>query len=76
MSIKIVQNYDSSILTKLQNENGKLVVRASITASDQIPLGPGSCSYDPASATGVLIARREKTPTEMTSQIFQTGIIP
>lgn len=59
-----------------RDDNGKLVVRTVINASDQQPLGPGSCSYDPASATGILIARREKTSTAMTSQILQTGMMP
>jgi hypothetical protein len=36
---------------------GKLVVRASVTASD-VPAGTGACGYDPASNTGMLLARR------------------
>lgn len=36
--------------------DGKLVVRASITASDLS--STGSCGYDPASMTGIVLARR------------------
>ncbi|MBV6395406.1 MAG: hypothetical protein HFACDABA_00982 [Anaerolineales bacterium] len=56
--------------------NGNLIVRAVATASDQLPLGPGACSYDPASATGVLIVRREKVEGYMVAGIFTTGLKP
>jgi hypothetical protein len=55
---------------------GKLKVRASITASDQMPLGPGACGYDPASETGVLMTRRHKARTWMTASIHTTGVKP
>ncbi len=38
--------------------SGSLKVLASVTASDLAPNGPGSCGYDPGSATGIVIARR------------------
>ncbi len=55
---------------------GRLKVRATITASDTMPLGPGACTYDPASATGVLLVRRHKERGLMTASIHSTGMRP
>lgn len=69
-----IESMDPPLLKR--DDNGKLVVRAIVNASDQQPLGPGSCSYDPVSATGILIARREKTSTGMNSFIYATKVMP
>jgi len=55
---------------------GGLEVRAVITASDQDRIGPAACSYDPDSATGVLIGRRYKSPGFMSIFIHTTGVHP
>lgn len=55
---------------------GELVVRASVDASDLAPLGPGSCGYDPASATGIVFARRVKSVGELVSTLHATGLRP
>ena len=55
---------------------GRLKVRATITASDTMPLGPGACTYDQASATGVLLVRRHKERGLMTASIHSTGMRP
>ncbi len=36
--------------------SGKLIVVAKVTASDLAPAGPGSCTYDPNSVTGIIVA--------------------
>lgn len=69
-----VESLDPPALKR--DDDGRLIVRAVATASDQSPLGPGACSYDPASATGVLIVRREKVEGYMVAGIFTTGLRP
>ena len=59
-----------------RDEEGRLKVRASITASDQNPLGPGACGHDPASATGVVLVRRHKSEGGMTASMHSTGVKP
>jgi len=63
---------------RLARDNaGKLRVRASITMSDVVATGgPGSCGYDPASATGVLIARRVLGQGVLVSSLQRTGLTP
>jgi hypothetical protein len=55
---------------------GRPVVLATFTASDEAPTGPGSCGYDPASATGIVIARRTLTGTTMVQDLHATGLHP
>lgn len=56
---------------------GGLRVRASITASDlRAPDGtPASCGYDAASATGIVIARRDDR-NGLRSTLYRTGLRP
>jgi hypothetical protein len=55
---------------------GKLVVRASITASDAGPLGSASACSEPGSTTGILFTRRTKTETVFNSRIWRTALKP
>lgn len=55
---------------------GKLVVRAIISASDQEPLGPGAAAYHPASETGVLLMRRIISEASLIASVHATGIRP
>lgn len=59
-----------------RDEHGVLKVRAIVTASDQLPLGPAACTYDPASRTGLIIGRRIKAQGMMTAWLHQTGLNP
>jgi hypothetical protein len=59
-----------------RDDSGRLKVRAVVTASDQKPLGPGACAYDPASTTGVLLVRRDKERGSMTASIHRTALKP
>jgi len=45
--------------------SGRLKVRAVITVSDAGPAGSAACTYDPASATGIVIGKRTKTSATM-----------
>jgi|GEM_PF-648537 hypothetical protein len=56
--------------------DGKLRVRAIITASDSNELGSAACTYDPGSASGIVLTRRVKTANELTVSLWQTGIKP
>ncbi len=56
--------------------HGDLVVRARVTATDLEPFGTGSAGYDPACATGLLLARRQIGANELVSSIHATGIHP
>lgn len=69
-----VRSIDPPALAR--DPSGKLKVRAVITASDLMPLGPGACAYDPSSATGVLMVRRHKAPGMMTLSMHATGLKP
>ena len=55
---------------------GRLRVRASVTASDLAPEGPGACGYDAASATGLVIVRRELDPGRLIVSLRSTGLRP
>ncbi len=58
--------------------NGKPIVLADIRSSDSTGLGPGLCSYDPASSTGVLLVRTEVDLDlpEVVFRLHATGIHP
>jgi len=57
--------------------DGRPVVRATITSSDTSPDGSGLCAYDPDSATGVLLVRREGDGvTETMWRLHATGVRP
>jgi hypothetical protein len=56
---------------------GAPLVRAWLTSSDSVSAGPGACAYDPASSTGVLLVRRQKSlPGGIIFSIHQTGVHP
>lgn len=55
---------------------GKPVVRASVTASDLMPQGPAACGYDPASATGAVIVRRQQGRGMLVVSLHKTGLRP
>ncbi len=59
-----------------RNANGELKVRATITASDEGPVGSAACTYDPASTTGIVMTRRTKNGSEFTTTLNQTFIKP
>lgn len=48
----------SLVPPRLRRSGGALSVVADVRASDQLPTGPGACTYEPASSTGVMIVRR------------------
>ncbi|MEI6305589.1 MAG: hypothetical protein WCP33_02090 [Deltaproteobacteria bacterium] len=54
--------------------DGKLKLRSRVTASDANSLGSGASAYDPASNTGLLFTRRNKTSTNFTIEIWKTGL--
>lgn len=57
--------------------SGTPLVLARIVSSDSEQNGPGACAYDPASATGILIVRRELSPAKgVTFSIHATGLRP
>lgn len=62
--------------TLKRDDNGNLVARARIIDSDANELGSAACSYDPNSATGIIMTRRNKTQTELTASIWETGVRP
>jgi hypothetical protein len=53
---------------------GQPNVLASVTASDVGPYGPAACTYDPASSTGVVLARRVLDPG-LTFTLNSTGLL-
>ena len=57
---------------------GKPIVRADVRSSDSSGLGPGLCSYDPASSTGILFVRTEidLALPEIVFRLHATGIHP
>ena len=59
-----------------RDANGKLKVLATITASDEGPVGSAACTYDPNSSTGIIITHRTKNSTEFTTSLNQTFIKP
>ncbi len=58
------------------DSSGRLKVRAFISASDQQPHGPGACTYDPASDTGVIIVRRDIGQGKFITTMNASGIKP
>ncbi len=59
-----------------RDARGRLDLRGAVNASDQAPDGPGSCGYESASQTGVVLARRHKRRGRMTSSLHATGLHP
>ena len=59
-----------------RDASGKLTVLAKVTATDLGPTGPGACTYDPASATGIIIVRRAISQGSTVAAIYRTGIAP
>ncbi|MCB9790608.1 hypothetical protein H6764_01150, partial [Candidatus Nomurabacteria bacterium] len=56
--------------------DGKIIVRAVVTASDLVERGPAACSYDPASSTGIIMTRRDKTDITLIASLHSTGLKP
>jgi hypothetical protein len=56
--------------------DGLLIVRAAVDASDLAPYGPGACSYDAASSTGVLLTRRLVSVGGLVADLRATGLRP
>src|SRR5581483_1966327 len=54
---------------------GAPMVLARATASDQAPYGPAACTYDPASATGLILVRRQVRP-QLVVGLNATGLKP
>ncbi len=61
-----------------RDDAGKPIVRADIRSPDSTGLGPGLCSYDPASSTGILFVRTEidEVLPEVIFRLHETGIHP
>ena len=61
---------------------GVLRIRAVVRASDAGSAGTAACSYEPASATGVVMTKREKEggrltgATRLTASLHRTGLHP
>jgi hypothetical protein len=47
-----------------------------VTATDELPTGPGSCGYDPASFTGIVLVRRTLTDTTLVQNLNATRLTP
>jgi hypothetical protein len=58
-----------------RDTQGKLRVRASVTATDLLPEGPGACAYDASLVTGVAIVRRMQHPGLVVS-LHASGLRP
>lgn len=71
-----VASLDPPVLRTVGSE--QLVIRATLTASDLVDYGTAGCTYEPSSATGVLLVRRElaSSPPEMVWTIHRTGLQP
>ncbi len=56
---------------------GKIPILAEINSSDSKPLGPGACTYEPSSRTGVVIAHKTvNNQTGFTIGLYATGVRP
>ncbi len=55
--------------------DGKLVVRAVVTADDG-PLGPGASTYDPAVEQGIMLVRRSIGAASLVGSLHTTGVHP
>ena len=51
-------------------------MRASVTANDLLPSGPGACGYDAASSAGVVIVRRIQDAGQLVVSLHRTGMRP
>ena len=69
-----IQSLETPALAR--DADGKLRVRAVITASDANDLGSGASAYDPNSETGILFTKRVKTPASLTASIHSTFLRP
>ena len=57
--------------------SGRLRVRARILASDLVPIGPSSCGYEPASNSGIILARKvPNTAGGGSWSLHRTGVAP
>lgn len=68
-----IESLDQARLARFPD--GRLRERTSILVTDQPPHGPGACTYDPASSTGVVIVRRQVQP-ELVVDLRASGIHP
>jgi hypothetical protein len=59
-----------------RDADGKLALRATVSASDSNELGSAACAYDPASSSGILFTRRVKSATKLTVGLWMTGLRP
>lgn len=59
-----------------RDAQGRLVLRAIVTASDQRPLGPGAAAYSPDSETGILLMRRVIREASLVASVHATGLHP
>jgi hypothetical protein len=61
-----------------RDPNGRPIVRVDIRSSDSTGLGPGLCSYDPASKTGILFVRTEIDASipDVVFRLHSTGLHP
>ena len=74
---RVVEVASLSVPRLARDTAGRLRVRASVSMSDVAASGgPGSCGYEPASATGLVIARRELGAGQLVSSLRQTGLRP
>lgn len=61
---------------------GALDLRATVVASDAGPAGTAACTYDPASATGVVMTKRDKQQgglqhaASLSASLHRTGLHP
>src|SRR3989344_1869475 len=55
-----------------KDKNGDLLVRAVVKDSMANELGSAACSYDPASRTGIIFTKRNKTAKDLTTSLLQT----
>ena len=62
--------------TLARDAAGRPKLRASVTASDLGPQGPGACGYDPASSTGIVIMRRQLGLGQLIGELYATGLRP
>lgn len=58
----------------LAREGGELVVRATVTASDLEPLGPGAAAYEPTTDIGVVLVRRQIGDAMLVVSLHDTGL--
>lgn len=60
----------------VRGDDGHLVVRAVVTASDLEPLGPGAGAYEPTADVGVVLMRRDIGPARLVASLHDTGLHP